>query len=43
MDGAALFSTPWSTYKGHEVFFKSNFGIPQWIIGTFLNSTIKKH
>ena len=28
MDGAALFSTPWSTYKGHRVFFDSYLGLP---------------
>ena len=43
LDGVALFSTPWSTFKGHKFFYNNNFGIWQKIIGLFLNATIKKH
>lgn len=42
LDGACLFSTPWSLVKGSEFFYENCYGIYSYVIGMNLNRIIKR-
>ena len=42
LDGALLYSSPWSTKTGSKFFYEHFFGLYQKIIGMNLNNMIKK-
>mmetsp|Transcript_22604 Transcript_22604/g.27958 ORF Transcript_22604/g.27958 Transcript_22604/m.27958 type:complete len:258 (-) Transcript_22604:135-908(-) len=42
LDGAILYGTPWSTFKGEKFFYENAFGFYQKVIGLTLSATVRK-